>query len=519
MELRKENVQILRVKSRAVNQVTFDEDYNVPDVKPDIGRMIQNQGEIQIEEVKLSDDQAFIKARLGVDLLYVAEEEEGRVYSLSASLPIEESLNLEGIESGDKMCLKWEIEDLSLHVINSRKLNVKALVTFFAAVDELGDLALPVGLQEEEVSCKKKTVRIMGLRIHKKDTMRLKEEIPLASNKPNIHQILWNTLEVRGLDLRPDEDKVAVKGEIFVFVLYEGDDEGNPLQWMEHSIPFRGEVECAGCTGDMIPNIEVSILQRQLEVKPDPDGEERLMQAEAVLELDMKIYQEEEHELLMDVYSPSVQCRPVARKEVLEGLLVRNFSKCRLNDRVEVKETQGKILQICHSHGKIKVDRTRVVENGILAEGVVQIKVLYIVGNDDMPFYSMEAMIPFSHVIEAKDIDDSCTYFLRTDLEQLSTTMVDSNEIEVKIVLNLNVLVLRREEVSLMEAIEEEPLDPKIIQSMPGITVYITQQGDTLWDIAKNFYTTAEQIKWVNQLEGDEIQPYQPLLLVKDVQK
>ena len=518
MELKKENVQILRVKSKAANQVTFDEDYNVPDVKPDIGRMIQNKGEIQMEEVKLSENQAFVSAKLCVDLLYVAQEEEGRVYSLSANLPIEESLNLEGIESGDKMCLKWEIEDLSLHVINSRKLNIKALVTFYAAVDELGDIALPVGT-EEEVSCKKKNVKVMGLRIHKKDTLRLKEEIPLASNKPNIHQILWNTMEIRGMDLRPDEGKIAVKGELFVFVLYEGDDEGNPLQWMEHSIPFRSEVACEGCSGDMIPNIEVSVLQRQLEVKPDPDGEERIMQAEAVLELDMKIYQEEEHEILMDIYTPAKECHPLAHKEVLESLLVRNYSKCRLNDRVEVKETQGKILQICHSQGKIKVDKTKIVENGILAEGVVQIKVLYIVGNDDMPFYSMEAMIPFTHVIEANGIDESCSYFLRNDLEQLSTTMVDSNEIEVKIVLNLNVLVLRRETIPLIEEVEETPLDIKKIQSMPGITVYVVQPGDTLWDIAKKFYTTTGQIRQVNQLGQDELEPYQPLMLVKEVQR
>ena len=42
MELKKEDIQMLRVKSRATSQVTFDADYNVPDVKPDIGRMIQN---------------------------------------------------------------------------------------------------------------------------------------------------------------------------------------------------------------------------------------------------------------------------------------------------------------------------------------------------------------------------------------------------------------------------------------------------------------------------------------------
>ena len=35
MELKKETVQMLRVKSKAASQVTFDEDYNVPDTRPD----------------------------------------------------------------------------------------------------------------------------------------------------------------------------------------------------------------------------------------------------------------------------------------------------------------------------------------------------------------------------------------------------------------------------------------------------------------------------------------------------
>ena len=174
MEIIKENVQMLRVKSDATNQITFDEDYNVPDAKPDIGRMIQHKGTVQVDEVNLSDNQAFVKAKLIVELLYVEEQEEGRICSLSAALPIEETLNLEGIESGDKMCLKWDIEDLSLHVINSRKLNIKSLLSFFAVVDELVELALPTGLRPEEISMKKKAVKVLGLCIHKKDTLRMK---------------------------------------------------------------------------------------------------------------------------------------------------------------------------------------------------------------------------------------------------------------------------------------------------------------------------------------------------------
>ena len=69
-------------------------------------------------------------------------------------------------------------------------------------------------------------------------------------------------------------------------------------------MPFSNEMECSGCMEDLIPHIEVSLLHQGIEVKPDPDGEERILQVDVVLELNMKMYREEEHELLLDAYSP-----------------------------------------------------------------------------------------------------------------------------------------------------------------------------------------------------------------------
>ena len=162
MELRKESVQMLQIKSRAASQVTFDTDYNVPDAKPDVGRLIQNKGDVSMDEVRLSEGKAFISGNLNVDILYVGEENQ-KVSSLGAKLPFDETLNLEGIASGDKMCLKWEIEDLSVHMIHSRKLNIKAIVTFYAVVDEMAGIQLPVEISEEGISVKRKKVRLMSL--------------------------------------------------------------------------------------------------------------------------------------------------------------------------------------------------------------------------------------------------------------------------------------------------------------------------------------------------------------------
>ena len=67
------------------------------------------------------------------------------------------------------MCLKWEIEDLTIRLIHSRKLNIKALVTFCATVDETEQIRLPVVLDAEEGSVsKKKQSAFLGLTVHEK---------------------------------------------------------------------------------------------------------------------------------------------------------------------------------------------------------------------------------------------------------------------------------------------------------------------------------------------------------------
>ena len=97
----------------------------------------------------------------------------------------------------------------------------------------------------------------------------------------------------------------------------------------------------------------------------------------------------------------------------------------------------------------------------------------------------------------------------------VSTAMADGDEIEVKAAVGLNVLVFRQWEEQLIESVEEQPLDRKKLESMPGITVYIVKAGDTLWDIAKKFYTTVDEISGVNSLTEKEVKPGQSLILVR----
>ena len=44
---------------------------------------------------------------------------------------------------------------------------------------------------------------------------------------------------------------------------------------------------------------------------------------------------------------------------------------------------------------------------------------------------------------------------------------------------------------------------------------YVVQAGEELWDIAKQFFTTTEEIMSINQMENDEIKEGDILLILR----
>ena len=79
-----------------------------------------------------------MKGKLGFSLLY--SPEEGEIpEQFAGAVPFEETLNFDGLELQDHLQVKWDIEDLTLTAVNSRKLRANAIVTLEVNADRLYD--------------------------------------------------------------------------------------------------------------------------------------------------------------------------------------------------------------------------------------------------------------------------------------------------------------------------------------------------------------------------------------------
>ena len=106
--------------------------------------------------------------------------------------------------------------------------------------------------------------------------------------------------------------------------------------------------------------------------------------------------------------------------------------------------------------------------------------------------------------------------FIRPSLEQLTTVMVGNNEIEAKAVVVLDILAMNSMETEIIEDVTEQPFDVEKIKAIPCMVGYMVKRGDSLWKIAKKYYTTVDNIKMVNELTSDEARDGQMLLVVKE---
>lgn len=517
LELEKQNLRRNRLKSQTGTQVTLDDDFIVPDTMSDMAEVILDSGIIQLEPVKVQRERITVRGKLDFHVLY--RKEEGGLQALGGSIPFEEAINVPDLDEKDYVSVSWQLEDLNTEMIHSRKLGIKAIVTLEAKAESLYDTEAAVDVRGEDdeihLQVRRERIPAAAIALRRKDTYRLKQDITLPGSKPVIERMLWTEMKLAGCQAKPLDGQIHLEGTLMVFALYEGGESGM-VQWVEESIPFSGEVEMQGAAADMIPIIGLKLIHRDLEERPDYDGEMRELSVDAVIELDVRLYEEQELELLQDLYATNREIVLDTGEAVFDQILTRNFGKCRVAEKVEM-ETDPRVLQICHSSGSVKLDGVEVRENELAVDGVLEVKLLYLTDEDARPVQAATRLVPFHYEAETPGITEDSIWYLEPGLEQLTAVMAGGGQAELRGVITLDLFVLQPETRQIILQAQVHPVDTEKMKAIPGIVGYLVQPGDSLWDVAKRFHTTEKSILEANELPGDAIKAGDCLILVKEI--
>lgn len=493
MELNTHICTQLIEKAKSFSQITLDDDYIVRDNKPDVVRVIYSKGDILVEDTKVGNQVLWITGKLRFSTLYQSDDENHRLESVNGEVPFQEKVIMDEVEDGDDVVVDMAIEDLSVGIINSRKLAIRAVVNVTARSLEEEEDSIACAIFDVGYEQKTMDFPILCLVENTKEQLRLQKEMLLPNSRSNIGELTFYQVDFRNEEILLQDDRIQVKADAQIWVLYRSESNGE-YECYETVVPLSGEIDVDSLRGDEIFWAKIAPLEVELEPRGDYDGEARMLGLDMILSVEVQIYREEDCQVLQDAYSLDKELLIERENIPISQLLMKNVSKIRLLEQEQLEPSQQRILQICGSSGNITIDRVQKRENGIQVEGVLNVHILYNTTDDSMPFAHTSSQIPFEQFIEIEGFTENSLYWLGESVEQLQVNLLDNTEYEVKAVIQIAVLALRRDDISNIVSIGEEELDIETLQKQPGMIGYVRRDGEDLWDIAKKYHATSDNM-------------------------
>ena len=317
-------------------------------------------------------------------------------------------------------------------MINSRKISIRVLLTFsFQITEEIKEEGI-TAIHDENVSVLKKDIQVTDLIVNKKDLARLKEELIPPANKANVYQVLWTQVDIENLQAKIAEHMIEIQGSMQVFILYLWEDAQMPVQYARWEIPVDTQLECYECVPGMIGKIGMSLGGQQLEVRPDEDGEERIISLEVTIDCDIKIYEDHKISYVDDGCSMEKTLIPEYHMFDFETLIGKNQAVMKSGKRFRMEQEPGKLLQVLSVKGSVTVDDVEITEQGLSVEGVWMADVLYLSTEDATPVMNSSYMEPFTFFVETKYLSGNEDYQLDVRVDQMSAVPTEGGEIEIR---------------------------------------------------------------------------------------
>ena len=495
-------------------QLLTEGDMIVPDINPDIYQILKADEDIIIDTVKAGQGRVSFSGRLCVTVLYCGKKTEQPVSFMKAEFPIEDYIMSDGITEESDTDIMTEIIHSDYRLVNDRKINVRA-VSRIAASWTNSDSIDAVKGAEGDSGLQLKTGIVYPGSINERITeeFTVREEMRLPAGKPDIAEILETTAEVCHRDIRCTDGAVQMKGDLKICIVYIGADEHNTIDSAEFFVPFNGSTDVPGMGGDMICMARIKPISVKAETEADDSGAPRAVSAEVTVGAVMKVFGRSEEKILEDAYSLSCPIELTKKDASYIELYGRNRAQSTFRGGIT---TEGKppMMQIIKCWGSIRNMRSSVQDGMVRAEGTADVKLMYIAKDDRMPLAVAESAIPFSQDIEIRGADDSAGLDITAELEDISFSMLSENEAEVRAVISVDAVACGNRNCGIIIGITEGESSGEPIKG--GAVIYTVKKGDTLWNIAKKYHTTVDDIVRINKIENpDLIYPGQRFLIFK----
>lgn len=515
VKLQKERIKLSEVVCSHYCQTTVENDVIVPDINPDILKIMQVSNSVAITQKNIQPGKVYIQGIIHANILYVPDGEDlGTVKAINTDLDFNHTIDLKDAKPEMDLWVEAECDPAEYTPVNSRKLNLRTKIGLDVRLSQSSDVDLATGIDgDEPIQLKESCLKIYNLCIDTERDIIIRERPEVPAGKPAIFEILKISAKPSSVELRLLNDKAVAKGEVKICTLYCGEGEQRCIEYMEHTVPFSEILEIDGLTEAMNGEVDYSVKNIYYEVCPDPDGDKRIINCEITLSAGVRAFETIECNTIEDAYGIQHNIELEKTLYRIEQLVECTSAQCTAKEPINIPDYLPEIHQLCDCNAVPTIENISIENGCVTVNGYSNCNILYLANDENTPLSGFNHILTFNHRFEIPGATEGCLCDATAEIEHTSCVINGGRSLELRTVIAINLKVISPQNVEVIASINCD--DNVALPKPPAMIVYFVQKGDTLWKIAKRYHSSVEAIKSANKLDSDEIRPGQILFIYR----
>lgn len=148
MELIRKPIHYTQEGKSIFDQFYLDEDYNVPEKKEDVRRIIQGTAELRTEDIRPVENYIKVTGKVFFRILYITDSAEPGPAVLEGKLPFEEMVYAES-DGQETFFLRNVRTEFTVTVVHSRKLSLRVMAEMELGRESLRDEEMTVDVESD----------------------------------------------------------------------------------------------------------------------------------------------------------------------------------------------------------------------------------------------------------------------------------------------------------------------------------------------------------------------------------
>ncbi|NLM09358.1 MAG: DUF3794 domain-containing protein [Clostridiaceae bacterium] len=499
VELIKKPINLYQVIDEQQKEELMETGIIVPDSKPDVLDVLAVDSNVVVKTREKTGRVMEIGGELCYQVIYRADNQEQSIEAINVNAPWSVSCNYPASEEDIYTIVRSTAEHTNIDIVNGRKLSAKTVMKLNIKYLMMQSIEAGENVQGENVYQRAEQQDIAMIEDIGESNINLSEFLELPPGKPVIEEIMYCNAMLKEPRISENETLESI---LDLNILYRPENDSTQIENVHFELPVSKNLEVDKYYTNVSANSEI----KSVNVKPDEDLDGLLTRIRVDCEICVEyiLYSRDNVNLVNDAYALDYDFE-LEKKPVVVSVDEQDITEnIQVNANLPLDcggDTLEDIVNVCVKPRLLSAENDG---TGIEINGCLDVFVLYGTGLDMRILRGANQEVQFTHRLALPEANAAYNNDVQLIVNNSSFDILSDNELGIKVDVLIRAHISKKEEISIVTGVKGiKPIDKK---ENPPILIYYTQDGDTLWSIARKYRVSIQRIMDDNAMT-EEIEP------------